>query len=118
MSKETKRDLIVGLDIGTAKVMVVVAEVLPGGEVLVHDASFNVDDLNDRYDLDLPEGDWDSLGGLVFSELGRVPVVGDLVEVDGYSLEVQSVDGRRVGRVRIVAVTVDDKAAADRKSVV
>ena len=89
------------------------AEVLPGGEVLVHDASFNVDDLNDRYDLDLPEGDWDSLGGLVFSELGRVPVVGDLVEVDGYSLEVQSVDGRRVGRVKVVAVTVDDKAAAE-----
>ncbi len=49
----------------------------------------------------------------MFSELGRVPVVGDLVEVDGYSLEVQSVDGRRVGRVRIVAVTVDDKAAAE-----
>lgn len=89
------------------------AEVLPSGEILVHDASFNVDDLNDRYDLTLPEGDWDSLGGLVFSELGRVPVVGDVVAVDGYELEVQSVDGRRVGRVRINALAADEPASSE-----
>ena len=89
------------------------AEVLPGGEILVHDASFNVDDLNDRYDLALPEGDWDSLGGLVFSELGRVPVVGDVVAVDGYELEVQTVDGRRVGRVRISALVADEPASSE-----
>lgn len=87
---------------------VAVAEVLSDGDVLVHDASVNVDDLNDDYDLSLPEGDWDSVGGLVFSQLGRVPVAGDLVEVDGYELDVQTVDGRRVGRVRIRAVAPQD----------
>jgi len=80
------------------------AETLPSGEVLVHDASINVDDLNDQFELSLPEGDWDSVGGLVFSQLGRVPAVGDVVEVEGYELSVHSVDGRRVGTVQIRAV--------------
>ncbi|HMT62470.1 MAG TPA: transporter associated domain-containing protein, partial [Microthrixaceae bacterium] len=75
------------------------------------DATINVDDLNDDLDLRLPEGDWDSLGGLVFSELGRVPVVGDLVEVPGYRLHVVEVDARRVSAVRIDPV--DDQPVAD-----
>lgn len=80
------------------------AEQLPNGAVLVHDASSNVDDINDRFDLKLPEGDWDSVGGLVFSQLGRVPEIGDTVEVaEGYRLTVEGMDGRRVERVRIEA---------------
>ena len=77
---------------------------LPGGQVLV-DASFNVGDLNEELDLDLPEDGWDSLGGLVFSMLGRVPVQGDIVEVDGVRMRVQRVDGRRVARVRLTLPT-------------
>jgi CBS domain containing-hemolysin-like protein len=81
--------------------------------LVVHDASINVDDLNDDYSLELPTGDWDSLGGLVFSELGRVPEVGDVVEVDGYALHVESMEARRVGRVRIVA----EESAREKDSV-
>ena len=77
------------------------AEQLSSGAVVVHDASSNVDDINDRFDISLPEGDWDSVGGLVFSELGRVPDVGDSIEVDGYRLTVEGMDGRRVERVMI-----------------
>lgn len=78
------------------------AEQLPDGGILVHDASTNVDDINGRFEIKLPEGEWDSVGGLVFSELGRVPEVGDTVEVsEGYRLTVESMDGRRVERVRI-----------------
>ena len=80
------------------------AEQTEDGAVLVHDASTNVDDINDRFELNLPEGDWDSVGGLVFSGLGRVPEIGDTVEVaEGYRLTVEGMDGRRVERVRIEA---------------
>jgi len=72
------------------------------GALVVTDATLNVDDLNDDFDLKLPEGEWDSLGGLVFSMLGRVPVVGDELEVEGYQLHVEGMDGKRVARVRIV----------------
>jgi len=73
---------------------------LANGEVLVV-GSFNVGDLNEELDLHLPEGDWDTVGGLVFGKLGRVPVPGDAVESDGVRLVVERVDGRRVTRVRV-----------------
>ena len=81
--------------------------------VVVNDASINVDDLNQELDLDLPEGDWDSVGGLVFSKLGHVPAVGDVVDVDGFTITVEKVDGRRVGRVRIVAHQHEDEEQVD-----
>ncbi len=64
-------------------------------------ATFNVGDLNEVLGTDLPEGDWDSLGGLVFSSLGRIPVLGDTVEVESLVLVVEMVDGRRIRSVRI-----------------
>lgn len=73
---------------------------LPGGQVLV-DASVNVGHINEELDLQLPEEGWDSLGGLVFATLGRVPSQGDSVEVDGVHMRVQRVDGRRIVRVRM-----------------
>lgn len=73
---------------------------LPGGQVLV-DASVNLGHLNEQLDLRLPEEGWDSLGGLVFAELGRVPNQGDSVEVDGVHMRVQRVDGRRIVSVRM-----------------
>jgi CBS domain containing-hemolysin-like protein len=76
-------------------------ERLPGGDVLVN-ASMNVDDINDELGLSLPEGNWDSVGGLVFGLLGRVAVHGDSVEIEGTKIIVELVDGRRVVRVRIV----------------
>jgi len=76
---------------------------LANGEVLVV-GTFNVGDLNEELDLQLPEGDWDTVGGLVFGKLGRVPVPGDAVDADGVRLVVERVDGRRVTRVRLRGV--------------
>ncbi len=73
---------------------------LPGGDRLVV-GSYNVGDLSDDLEVPLPEGDWDTVGGLVFSHLGRVPVVGDVVELDHARMVVERVDGRRVTRVRV-----------------
>jgi CBS domain containing-hemolysin-like protein len=87
------------------------------GEIVVNDATMNVDDLNEACELDLPEGDWDSVGGLVFSQLGRVPVVGDEVRADGVVLIVEKMDGRRVAVVRIRRVVpelaIDEEVRVD-----
>jgi CBS domain containing-hemolysin-like protein len=51
----------------------------------------------------VPEGDYETLGGLVQTELGRIPRVGDTVELPGGAvLRVQRMDGRRVDRVVLV----------------
>ena len=43
--------------------------------------------------------DFDTMGGLVLSALGRAPEVGDEVTLDGYVLRVEEIDGPRVARV-------------------
>ncbi|MGI9577383.1 MAG: hemolysin family protein [Microthrixaceae bacterium] len=70
-------------------------------EVLV-DASLNVSHINEELELELPEEGADSIGGLIFGTLGRLPEVGDSVDVEGVQMAVQRVDGRRIRRVRIL----------------
>ncbi len=75
-------------------------EPLPGGDVRVA-ARMSLDELNDLMHLGLPEGDWDTVGGLVFNLLGHVPTEGESVGVNGHVLRAERVQGRRIGRVRI-----------------
>ncbi len=65
-------------------------------------ARLAVDELSELVDAQLPTGDWDTVGGLLFNELGRVPVEGESVEVDGLTMVAERVEGNRVGRIRIV----------------
>ena len=78
-----------------------------GDDVFLVNATLNVGELNERLEIGLPEGTWDSVGGLVFGTLGRVPVPGDVVELDGVTITVESVDGRRVSSVRVTRTGAD-----------
>jgi CBS domain containing-hemolysin-like protein len=61
-----------------------------------------VTDLADyAIDLQLDSDAYNSVGGLVFNELGRLPKRGDMVHRNGYSLRVESVRENRVDAVRI-----------------
>jgi CBS domain containing-hemolysin-like protein len=64
-------------------------------------ARMNLDELNEVLDAELPEGDWDTVGGLMFGLLGHVPAEGEVVEIDGLRLQAERVQGRRIGAVRI-----------------
>ena len=65
-------------------------EELPSGEISVN-ARMNIDDVNEMLDSELPEGDWDSVGGLLIGLLGHVPVEGEVAEVDGVRLRAEKV---------------------------
>lgn len=71
-----------------------------GGKTLVL-GRMPVDQLNVLIGADLPDDHWDTVGGLIFGTLGRVPQVGDSVEVEGFNLEVEHMQGRRIVRVRL-----------------
>jgi putative hemolysin len=75
-------------------------EPLAGGSMRVN-ARFPVDELSEMLHAELPEGDWDTVGGLVFDLLGHVPTEGEAVEVEGFRLSAEKVQGRRIGRVRV-----------------
>ena len=67
-----------------------------------------IEDLEDELDIELSDRDEDTIGGLVLSELGRNPAVGDRVEVGPVAIEVMEVHLNRVNTVRI---TVPQPAA-------
>jgi putative hemolysin len=75
-------------------------ERLPGGDVRVNGA-MPVDEVDDLLDGALPEGDWDTVGGLMFHLLGHVPTEGEQIECEGLILRAERVARRRIGRVRI-----------------
>ncbi len=76
-------------------------ESLAGDEALVH-GRMPVDQLNALMGTQLPDDDWDTVGGLIFGTLGHVPDVGETVEVDGLRLQVEHIEGRRIARVRLI----------------
>jgi CBS domain containing-hemolysin-like protein len=84
-------------------------EPLPGGGIRVA-ARMSIMEVNEILPGDLPEGDWDSVGGLVYHELGRPPAEGEQVVAGRWVLRAERIQGRRIGRVRITAV--DDAAVA------
>jgi CBS domain containing-hemolysin-like protein len=78
-------------------------ERLDSGELRVS-ARLPVDEVNELIHADLPDGAWDTVGGLVFDLLGHVPVAGESVDVGGLRLVADRVTGRRIERVRIVSM--------------
>ena len=62
-------------------------------------SQINIEDINEKYDLDIPNEDFQTLGGYVFGLLGREPEVGDKVEDRNLSFEVIELDGIRISRV-------------------
>ncbi|MFZ4809715.1 MAG: hemolysin family protein [Ilumatobacteraceae bacterium] len=60
-----------------------------------------IDELEDLLEADLPDDDWDTIGGLIFNTLGHVPSLGEVIELEGWQFTVAEMDGRRVSRVRV-----------------
>ncbi|MBW8818439.1 MAG: hypothetical protein JF598_09445, partial [Streptomyces sp.] len=73
-----------------------------GRELFVADGSARTDQLA-RVGLRAPEGPYETLAGLLATELGRIPAVGDWVQVAGWRLDVLDAQGRRAARVLLHA---------------
>jgi CBS domain containing-hemolysin-like protein len=67
----------------------------------VVDARVSIRDVNEALDLHLDVDELDTLGGLVYHELGKVPAEGDEVRVNGCLVTVLSTEGRRIKKLRV-----------------
>jgi CBS domain containing-hemolysin-like protein len=63
------------------------------------DGQTNVDEVRDRLGMDLPHGEYVTLGGLLFERFGHIPTEGERVEVGDWELRVVEMDKRRVAQV-------------------
>lgn len=75
-------------------------------------ARLSVDELSELVGEELPDAEWDSVGGLVAGLLGRVPALGDRVRFDGIELEVERMNGRRVKSILVCRVARKAQEAA------
>jgi CBS domain containing-hemolysin-like protein len=73
-----------------------------GDGVYLCDARVNIEDLNEELDAELPDEDFDTLGGFVFDLFGKIPVKYEKVSYRGLDFIVQSMDGHKIKTVKIV----------------
>ena len=87
------------------------AGIVRGENSLTFPGELRPDEVLDRTGIRIPEGDvYDTVGGYIMSVLERIPVVGDTLEVEDGTLDVQRMDGRRVDRVRFTPTPMPEDA--------
>ena len=73
-----------------------------GEREAIVDGRVSLDDLNEIFQTDLVGEGYDTLGGLLYHQLGKIPIIGESVALQGLSIEVISTSGRRVRKVRVI----------------
>lgn len=73
-----------------------------GDKVYLCDARVDIEDLNEELELDLPDADFDSLGGFVFDLFGKIPVRYEKVSYGDTGFVVQEMDGHKIKTVKVV----------------
>lgn len=61
------------------------------------------DEVADLSGLDIPDGDYETVAGFVLQRLGRIPAAGDVLEYDGWRIEVAEMDGLRIAALQLEA---------------
>ncbi len=65
------------------------------------DGAMLVDELNEILNVDLPEGEWTTVAGMIMGLAGEVPEAGDEVEAEGFKFRVDLIEQRRIKRVDV-----------------
>lgn len=82
--------------------------------VKVNDTTFNFDgttdieEVEETLGIDIPDGEFDTLGGLIMSELGRMPEEKDEIIYEGHKFLVEEMDERRIDRVIVEKLPVEE----------
>lgn len=79
------------------------ADIIRRRDRILFDGLLRPDELRDRLNIEIDEdGPYETVGGFIMSALGRIPEIGDRVEIPVGALIVEQLEGRRVDRVRFV----------------
>jgi CBS domain containing-hemolysin-like protein len=77
-----------------------------------------IDDVSDELGMDLPDTEWDSIGGLVLNLLGHVPEEAERVRFKNLELTAEDVQERRIGTVHIRRIPDDELEALEANGAV
>lgn len=80
--------------------------------VYLFDAGINLGEVNKLLDVELPTEESDTLGGYVFSVLGKVPLAGETFREGDLQIRVEVITGRRIRKVRVTRLIPEDETKA------
>jgi CBS domain containing-hemolysin-like protein len=96
------------------------AEELPYRKIGDHEYIFrgriDIDDFNTIIGVGLPKGSGETLGGFIYSQLGRIPNPGETLEVGGLNLTVEKVVGKRIRQVRAVRLQASEEETEEESN--
>jgi CBS domain containing-hemolysin-like protein len=82
-------------------------EIIDEQTIQVH-ARVDIEVIEEHFDVQFPEGSYESVGGLIIDVLGRLANVGDIIEINGFRFEAKSADARQLKMVRISRISGED----------
>ena len=77
----------------------------------IFSARLEVDYLNDMYHLNLPVGDYETLGGLILSVNENIPEVNDVIDIPPYAIKVYSKTENKIDRVKLTLQNEEDRVS-------
>ncbi|MEG0546898.1 MAG: hemolysin family protein [Oscillospiraceae bacterium] len=79
------------------------------------DGITDIEEVEEQLEIEFPEGDYDTLGGFIISQLGYLPVNGETneVEYENIRLTVQNVEDRRIGKVNVEILDINEPQDSD-----
>ena len=77
-----------------------------GGDSYRVDAAVGISVINEELEIEIPEGDYQTLAGFVLDQLGRIPEKGDALEFRDLTITITEMDGPRIDEVELMRVPV------------
>lgn len=74
----------------------------------IFSARHEIDYLNDKYQLNLPEGEYDTLGGLIFEYHEDIPTVNEIIEIPKFVVTVFTMEENRIDKVKLTLVNAEE----------
>jgi len=91
------------------------ADVVRSRDWLTFPGILRPDELLERANVTVPEeGPYETVAGWLMSELGRLPVVGDVIDIDAGQFRIERLDGRRIDRVRFTPTAIEPNEGDDK----
>ena len=78
-------------------------QVLPDGSATI-DGLALIEEVNEALDVHLEDPHYDTIAGYMLGKLGRIPEIGDYIEIDGIHMVVQSMDNKRIERLALTKI--------------
>ncbi|MEM6734748.1 MAG: hemolysin family protein [Bacteroidota bacterium] len=74
----------------------------------IFSARHEIDYLNDKYELNLPEGEYDTLGGLIFEYHEDIPDVNEVIEIPPFTITIFSMEENRIDKVKLAMINAEE----------